>query len=257
MNVEKSLQKAGVDTKEYPALSMQNILGYTCKPLGENSHWYKQIMEDGHVFNPYIHRRWLPHQFMEKLYWILKYDPDPLYVNMGVSYKREAGNSDFYCSTYQKLIKELNAQYTLFKRDRKAYKERVAAFDDSEAFKRLLSLGDKEGELTSTENYTYLKNVLTEDVKKPKSLYRFDTCNLSEDQCFRDFVATGFLHSGIYFTLKHIAMFDWEKLNIKNASQKDYLKDMRESLIKGDFNFIIAFGIVKDYVKESYNPYHF
>lgn len=38
MNVEKSLEKAGVDTKKYPSLAMQNILGYQGKAFAENSY---------------------------------------------------------------------------------------------------------------------------------------------------------------------------------------------------------------------------
>ena len=31
--------------------------------FGENSQFYKKVMADGNIYNPYIHRRWLPAQF--------------------------------------------------------------------------------------------------------------------------------------------------------------------------------------------------
>ena len=47
MNVEKSLEKAGVDTKKYPSLAMQNILGYQGKALAENSYRIKRLWKMG------------------------------------------------------------------------------------------------------------------------------------------------------------------------------------------------------------------
>ena len=35
--------------------------------FGKNSQFYKQEMSDGHIFNPYIHRRWLPAQFRRNI----------------------------------------------------------------------------------------------------------------------------------------------------------------------------------------------
>ena len=35
--------------------------------FGKNSRFYMQVMNDGHVFNPYIHRRFLPAQFQRNI----------------------------------------------------------------------------------------------------------------------------------------------------------------------------------------------
>ena len=35
--------------------------------FGKNSKFYKQIMADGNIFNPYIHRRFLPAQFRRNI----------------------------------------------------------------------------------------------------------------------------------------------------------------------------------------------
>lgn len=256
MNVEKSLQKAGVDTKKYPSLSMQNILGYKCKSFGENSHWYKQIMEDGHVFNPYIHRRWLPHQFMDKVYWGVGYNPEFDYWDMIDTYVREMNNTYNFHYIYQKLLKELNAQYTLHKRDKKAYEERKAAFSKSEAFS-YWSLYEYEGEdLTRDMNYLHIRDILERELSKAKTRqWDIARCELGISRDLRERVALGFIRSGIYFTLKHIVMFDCEKLDLGPVSQKDYLKDMRKDLINDDFSFDAAFEVVKEYVKDNYDPY--
>ena len=62
MNKENQLaQKLGDRRNQY--LSLSNV------PIEEvifakNSQFYGKIMEDGYIFNPYIHRRWLPVQFI-------------------------------------------------------------------------------------------------------------------------------------------------------------------------------------------------
>lgn len=256
MNVEKSLQNAGVDTKKYPSLSMQNILGYKCKPFGENSHWYKQIMEDGHVFNPYIHRRWLPHQFMDKVYWTVRYNHGLTYNDVFRKYEIEISDSDNFHSTYQKLIKELNAQYTLFKRDKKAYKEREAAFFNSKAFRHLL--GVEEIDLMTPDNYQYAKEILKLESKDASTRrWEYQRCKLGQDRMLRSKVACSFINAGVYFTLKHIVMFDWESLKMGEWKQKDFLKDMRENLVNGGFSFEAAFEMIKEYVSEGYDPCRF
>lgn len=136
MNVEKSLEKAGVDTKKYPSLAMQNILGYQGKAFAENSYLYRKIMKDGHVFNPYIHRRWLPYQFMNSVYWVRQYYAETIGYAKILERELTIGNNvGNWKYMYDKFGKELNALYTLSKRDKKAYKERWAAFGRLEILK--------------------------------------------------------------------------------------------------------------------------
>lgn len=86
------LEAAGIDTSPYLALSTaggkltaidsngkpirNNILNQMLQGLpvseetkvaffGENSHFYGKIMNDGNIFNPYIHRRFLPARYLK------------------------------------------------------------------------------------------------------------------------------------------------------------------------------------------------
>ena len=62
MNKENQLaQKLGDRRNQYLSLSNVPIEEVT---FAKNSQFYGKIMEDGYIFNPYIHRRWLPAQFI-------------------------------------------------------------------------------------------------------------------------------------------------------------------------------------------------
>lgn len=81
--------------------------------FGENSQFYKKVMKDGHVFNPYIHRRWLPSQF----------------VHIWKSYKTKAARINhakiLTVEYHIRLITdEVQKQATLYKYDKEAYYER-------------------------------------------------------------------------------------------------------------------------------------
>ena len=131
MNVEKSLEKAGVDTKKYPSLAMQNILGYQGKAFAENSYLYRKIMKDGHVFNPYIHRRWLPYQFMNSVYWVRQYYAETIGYAKILERELTIGNNvGNWKYMYDKFGKELNALYTLSKRDKKRIKKDGLLLED-------------------------------------------------------------------------------------------------------------------------------
>lgn len=252
MNVEKSLEKAGVDTKKYPSLAIQNILGYQGKAFAENSYFYKKVMEDGHVFNPYVHRRWLPYQFMNAIYWRRQY-----YIG-GVTYDEmfekeliKSGDSDNWKHMYEKLEKEINALYTLSKRDKRAYKERWAAFGKLEILKYFSQGFDTVG--LNEVTFLGMKDLLLDEKYDASYYWRRSNCLLYKNPQFRmDLTRTTF-HAGIYFTLKHLMMFDYEKLHM-SSSQKENLKKIREDLINEDFNYEQAFMIIEDYVAANYNP---
>ncbi len=62
MNKENQLaQKLGDRRNQYLSLSNVPIEEVT---FAKKSQFYGKIMEDGYIFNPYIHRRWLPAQFV-------------------------------------------------------------------------------------------------------------------------------------------------------------------------------------------------
>ena len=61
---EVVIQIKDKDTGELRTVPMSMAFdGY----FGKNSRFYMQVMNDGHVFNPYIHRRFLPAQFQRNI----------------------------------------------------------------------------------------------------------------------------------------------------------------------------------------------
>lgn len=133
MEIKKELEKSGVKAKDYPSLNIENILREKGHTFGKKSRFYKQIMQDGFVFNPYVHRRWLPYQFLDCA------------KNTYVSERRSQGAVSFsgfssdliiriytYCSylgSVEMLEREKEVQEILSKRDKQAYIERKSAFD--------------------------------------------------------------------------------------------------------------------------------
>lgn len=97
--------------QEYTALS--NIQSYKLEDLAVNSQFHEQIMEDGYIFNPYIHRRWLPVQYKKYNHIIsselLKRKMDINYIN------------NF-------IVSEINKLYTVSLYDPSAYEERRQFF---------------------------------------------------------------------------------------------------------------------------------
>ena len=85
--------------------------------FGKNSQFYKQEMSDGHIFNPYIHRRWLPAQFRRNI--------------------REAGYNGIYdyvkrCYNWNYVVRFLKQECwklaMLQRRDPEAFRERSVFF---------------------------------------------------------------------------------------------------------------------------------
>ena len=85
--------------------------------FGKNSQFYKQEMADGHIFNPYIHRRWLPAQFRRNI--------------------REAGYNGIHdyvkrCYNWNYVVRFLKQECwklaMLQRRDPDAFRERSAFF---------------------------------------------------------------------------------------------------------------------------------
>lgn len=144
MDVEKKLKKKGINTEEYPSLQMSNIVGHSCN-FAKKSKFYKKIMQDGYFYNPYVHRRWLPYQFMRFLY------RGDCWTN-GVGRDRV----DKWIEGVERIIKfnitekrkieiynhEREVQLLLKAKDYLAYRERSKAFNiDGDFFKEFMKAG--------------------------------------------------------------------------------------------------------------------
>lgn len=86
----------------------------------KNSRFYKSVMQDGNIFNPYIHRRWLPAQF-NRLIHIASHQSNKLSgFNLIVYF-----NSNWRVnSLIQNTVKEIHLLSFLEYRDRIAFGER-------------------------------------------------------------------------------------------------------------------------------------
>ena len=88
--IRATLDTQGVNSNQYVSLSdLQKVLGQylpqpsvekqtsetTMIPFAKNSGFYNKIMADGNVFNPYLHRRFLPVQYLKMI-------QDPLVVDL-------------------------------------------------------------------------------------------------------------------------------------------------------------------------------
>ena len=163
-------------------------------------------MEDGHVFNPYIHRRWLPYQFMNSVYWVRQYYAETIGYAKILERELTIGNNvGNWKYMYDKFGKELNALYTLSKRDKKAYKERWAAFGRLEILKYFSRGFDCIG--INQNTFLEMKNLLADERFEAERYWRYTNCLLYKRPQFRKDLVTTTFHSGIYFTLKHHNMF--------------------------------------------------
>lgn len=100
---------------EYPSLQNNNAI-YIEKSFGEKSAFYNNIMEDGYVFNPYIHRRWLPAQYVN----LVRYGDEPVNEKIAKRY------SERYAINF--VFQELDKLCLLKRYDRKAFEERRQFF---------------------------------------------------------------------------------------------------------------------------------
>ncbi len=109
---DEALAKAlGERAEGYLSLSNEE----TCKRkyFARKSEFYQKIMNDGYVFNPYIHRRWLPAQYSR------------IKNKVSLDYLRDILHIDYI---YYLIVDEINKLYTLSKYDKEAYYERKSFF---------------------------------------------------------------------------------------------------------------------------------
>ena len=220
--------------------------------FAKNSKFYGQVMKDGHIFNPYMHRRFLPAQFRNNIrsagyYGINEYVRKHYDWNYVARFLRdECGKLAF-----------------LQRRDREAYEERYRFFpletmksifiayaktitkelDDAvcteaKVIRRknrvthyiITGIGSIQREHVRPMKYRYEKFI--DAVKSSRTYaqladvangFNFDRANpafLSSSE-----FADCFIASGAYYTLKHMVMFEGLKLGKGDAkSDLDYLR---------------------------------
>lgn len=266
MNKEEQLaKKLGDRRNQY--LSLNNI---TIKEVAfaENSQFYGEIMDDGYIFNPYIHRRWLPAQF----------------VRLFKEHKRQADRKKYYAGKQEYLAKYLISEIyklnMLSKLNLDAYYERSKFFTVNicrdyfiEMFE-LISYKLKSFPLYHYRSTVYIPwfglvstnftrrvvngklvkgyfatgyenriiNVL-EELRHSKSYERIERLCFCEDIFSRNGMRyilpsydlfTPFDKAGLYYTIKHFLMF--EDASYKGKSSTEGLELLRFELDNNCFN---------------------
>jgi len=214
--------------------------------FAQNSRFYQKIMEDGHVFNPYIHRRFIASQFKQLV---------RMYGQYGI--KDQFARSRDWDYAMGVLRKEVHTLANLERKDKEAFYERSQFFTLNVCIAILYEYSravnqyiDETRRGAGRNNYVYLIDsgrikvenlrpmahrfdVLTVDASKCKTyeqldrlLSAFDWQKLPHKYPLQYSFVTPFLESGAYYTLKHHMMFEGLKMQRCKTSQES-LRELR------------------------------
>lgn len=214
--------------------------------FASNSQFYQQVMADGHIFNPYLHRRFLPSQFRRNI-------RDAGYNGIHAYVKNNYGWD--YVTHF--LSGECWKLAMLQRRDPEAYKERSRFFplmDMKIIFREyaqavLTELNEAEktpracGYGKNKEVYYFIKKqgMIRKDHLRPmryrfnqficsvmacdsyrqlsELLERFDFCKLDTAIPVCDTFVKRFLESGAFYTLKQMIMFEGLSIGGNNVTE--------------------------------------
>lgn len=213
----------------------------------ESSKFYSKIMEDGNIFNPYIHRRWITAQFCA-LFKTKKEEENPLECIIRVSkivYNSEKINKWF--------IHECEVMELLKKKDKVAYEERSTVLSLDDMKEMLMSRVDNRSEfimygsapyknyLVKSDGYNsyyygyykiseeFKKRILSADSYKElleccKILNDWNLVNrhgvLDFNLCYDESpVLNYFLKQGAYYTIRNLVTFDGMELDGKKGQE--------------------------------------
>ena len=118
--IDENLKEAlNTDFEKYPSLNPNIVEDGTV--IAKNSRFFSRMMEDGYVFNPYIHRRWLPKQYRK----LMKDAGMPILLQEFYEYIRDYFSNKYWLKF---VDDELNKLINLNRYDVKAFKERSQFF---------------------------------------------------------------------------------------------------------------------------------
>lgn len=257
-SMEDALHQAGVDTSNYLSLRINkadipdnaelviqfrdkntgklvavNLNDDENQLFGKNSQFYGKIMEDGHVFNPYIHRRFIASQFRSL---IGSYGLLGLYVGASKAYNWQYA--------IEQIRSECHKLALLARRDQKAFNERsrfftlpaIASVLDSyvtEIHRTIDSSRPQHG----NKDYCYIFGFGRVECRNIRPIkHRFDCLRTAAHACnsyaemdkllsefdFADLprklilprsFLMPFLNAGAYFTMKHAIMFEGKRIH--------------------------------------------
>lgn len=220
--------------------------------FGKNSQFYKKVMADGNIYNPYIHRRWLPAQFQR----IIK--------KVGCDNINSYVKTNYDWNYVIRFIKEEAAKLALLeKRDPQAFVERSRFFtlrvissilqdykrqvfevlDNGERMLRRISCDWKESvDITGFgqvmrrhirpikhrfDEFCQSVEDCNDNAQLSRLLEAFDFAELPSSFPVSNSFAIPFVEAGAYYTLKHKIMFESLPLGGKNVIENLRLLDKR------------------------------
>ena len=199
-----------------------------------SSQFYDQVMEDGHIFNPYLHRRFVPSQFLR----LMKYN------NMDAHTAIERGYGFVYSIEWVK--EEVRKLAFLQKADPIAFDERkvfltidnvksiidhyvceAAKFinDEISIYRRVkvgkysrIGRGDAENAIAELHQFSNkVRSVITYESMN-ELLQGHYVIGVKYDTVKSGVFVESFEKAGAYYTLKHLVMFEHLTLNGKSGA---------------------------------------
>ena len=205
--------------------------------FGKKSRFYGKVMADGHIFNPYIHRRFIAAQFREFM------SVRSLHSSVQSVYSRAQGNSRFeWGYAMKQLLSECSKLALLEKKDPIAFNER-SRFFTLDAVQNVIddyvtlvhkSIDEYQKRSSAYRGAYYISGFGYVDAKHIRPLkYRFE-CLRNDVQACRSYEELNklfskfefpedlisyvrpvpvsfmrpFLNAGAYYTMKHAFMFE-------------------------------------------------
>lgn len=254
--VKETLLRNGKNISKYASLERLNNFSLQKQQLfGKKSFYYGSIMEDGFIFNPYVHRRFLPTQFKR----IVKFNFSSEDIKNNTEediYKQLASVSNCFYEYFsighiiKYMQKEIHTLLILQEKDVSAYMERSKFLNVEtilSTIKGILELCKSYG--VSRYGLERMNEAYDRLIQEPtfiilekflitnSFLYQYIDCPRIESL---HNIRESFFKSGLYFSIKNELMFNLSEEKIKDiygANKFDSLEGIRESLLKDEFDF--------------------
>jgi hypothetical protein len=213
-----------------------NATKYTAAECAENESWattskfYSQVMEDGHIFNPYLHRRFVPSQFLRMMKYCSGSIRDYIGERYGFVYsiewlKEEVRKLAFLQHADPIAFDERKRFLTIddIKTIISHYTDtvighvevRLSEYHSVKISKRRRIITKEEGDVFKAEMLKFnndIQSVITYETMN-ELLQDHIVVKMSYDTKKSNTFIEVFAKAGAYYTLKHLVMFEHLSLN--------------------------------------------
>lgn len=270
--LKNALVTQGKNVSKYASLKgLNNFTSNKQQLFAKKSNFFGQLMDDGFIFNPYVHRRFLPFQFKYAINMLLLYDRkcDFLRLNEKDIYLKLLSIQTYYNTVrfvkniLLNLEKETKTLILLKNKDISAYNERskfitpkivvntyktIFSYELSNDFylNRFKDLYDRLDALDE-ENLDYedigtifAENPFGFSITLLGDVSNIDIIKLIEHGCNLDSYLQAYFKAGLYYSIKHSLMFELNDIEIKEIygkSKFEAIEDIREEIMTEKFDF--------------------